>query len=186
MSNESPQRDAAPDEGQESEPVSLDAEAGAQAAPEEDLRKLADDNWNKYLRSVAELDNLRKRSARELESARKFGAERLAAAMLPVRDSIEAALQAAETAEALDLATLIEGERATLRLLDQALESAGIAEIDPVGEPFDPERHEAMTMQESATAEPGSVLAVIQKGYSLHDRVMRPARVIVARAPSGD
>ena len=88
--------------------------------------------------------------------------------------------------EALDLATLIEGERATLRLLDQALESAGIAEIDPIGEPFDPERHEAMTMQESATAEPGSVLAVIQKGYSLHDRVMRPARVIVARAPSGD
>lgn len=158
--------------------------AGAdEASGEEGLRRLADENWNKYLRAVAEMDNLRKRNARDLENARKFGAERLAAAVLPVRDSIEAGLKAAASADPGTLAveSLLEGERATLRLLDQALEAAGIREIDPVGEPFDPAEHEAMSVLPSASAEPGSVLEVIQKGYALNERVMRPARVIVAR-----
>jgi molecular chaperone GrpE len=106
--------------------------------------------------------------------------------MLPVRDSLEAGLKAATESEAgrVELASLLEGKQATLRLFDQALEAAGIAEIDPEGEPFDPERHEAMSMLPSATAEPNSVIAVVQKGYLLHERVVRPARVIVARAPA--
>ena len=149
----------------------------------EALRQQAEDNWNKYLRVVAELDNLRKRNTRELENARRFGVERLVAAILPVRDSLEAGLKAASEAENVDIAALLEGEQATLRLLDQALESAGIAPIDPEGEPFDPERHEAMSVQPSPTAEPNSVIAVVQKGYALHDRVVRPARVVVAQAP---
>jgi molecular chaperone GrpE len=151
----------------------------------ESLRGEAEENWNKYLRAVADLENLRKRNAREVDSARKFGAERLALEILPVRDSLEAALAAASEADpgALDLATIIEGERATLRLLEQALEAVGIREIDPAGEPFDPNRHEAISMMASATAEPSSVLHVIQKGYELHDRLLRPARVIVAAAP---
>lgn len=158
---------------------------GTAADEIEALRRQAEENWNNYLRSVAELDNLRKRNTREIENARKFGIERFVAAILPVRDSIEAGLKVAIKADpaTLDISALLEGEQATLRLLDQALESAGIEEIDPEGEPFDPERHEAMSMLPSPTAEPGSVIAVVQKGYVLHERVVRPARVVVAQAP---
>jgi molecular chaperone GrpE len=148
----------------------------------EALRREAEENWNKYLRAVAELDNLRKRSAREVENAHKFGAERLAQAVLPVHDSLAAAV----AADSLDLETLIEGQQATLRLLDQALQSVGIREIDPRGEPFDPAKHEAMSMLQSAEVEPGAVLEVLQKGYELNDRLLRAAKVIVARAPGGD
>ena len=108
-----------------------------------------DENRDRYLRLAAELDNLRKRTTRELENARKYGLEQLAQALLPVRDSLEAGVAAAENA---DLDALLEGKRATLRLLDTALEQAGILEVDPEGEPFDPERHEAMTTQPSTTA----------------------------------
>lgn len=97
--------------------------------------------------------------------------------MLPVRDSIEAAIASADN---VDVATLLEGERATLKLLDEALASVGIREIDPAGEPFDPTKHEAMAMQPSAEHAPNTVVTVIQKGYELHDRLLRPARVIVA------
>jgi molecular chaperone GrpE len=151
----------------------------------EALRQQADENWNRYLRSVAEIDNLRKRSSRELENARKFGSERLVSAILPVRDSLEAGLKAAQELEpqAVDIAALVAGEQATLRLLDQALEAAGVLEIDPEGEPFDPARHEAISLMPSPTAEPNSVIAVVQKGYALHERIVRPARVVVAQPP---
>jgi molecular chaperone GrpE len=151
----------------------------------ETLKREAQENWQKYLRTVAEIDNLRKRSARDVENARRYGVESLISAILPVRDSLEAALKAATEAEpgTVDISSLIEGDQATLRLLDQALQSAGIAEIDPEGEPFDPQLHEAMSMVPSPTAEPNSVLAVVQKGFALHGRIVRPARVIVARAP---
>jgi len=145
-------------------------------------RQQAEDNWGKYLRAMAEVDNLRKRTARELESARKFGTERLVAALLPVRDSLEAGLDAAAGGNR-DLQAVLEGDRASLRLLIQAFADAGVVEIDPEGEPFDPQRHEAMSLMPSPTAEPNSVIAVVQKGYSLHDRVVRPARVVVATAP---
>lgn len=161
-------------------------ELGSSDAPEqgaddaEALKREAEENWAKYLRAAAELDNLRKRNARELENARRFGVERLAAALLPVRDSIEAALAVGVAA---DGATLLEGERATLRLLDEALKSAGIEEVDPEGQPFDPTLHEAIGMMPSAELAPGSVLEVVQKGYSLHERVLRPARVLVSCEP---
>jgi molecular chaperone GrpE len=144
----------------------------------EALREEAAEHWNKYLRACAELDNLRKRNAREVEHARRFGAERLAQAILPVRDSLEAGLA---TADGADTATLLEGARATLRLLDDALRSAGLAEIDPLGEPFDPARHEAMTVRPTDEVEPNTVVDVIQKGYEIHERVIRPARVIVSQ-----
>jgi molecular chaperone GrpE len=155
------------------------AENAAESDPLDVIRQQSEENWSKYLRAVAELDNLRKRNARELDNARKFSAERLVSALLPVRDSLEAGLDTA-AAGGSDLNAILEGERATLRLLVQAFADAGVAEIDPVGEPFDPERHEAMSLMASPTAEPNSVLTVIQKGYALHDRVIRPARVIVA------
>jgi molecular chaperone GrpE len=161
------------------------AEDAAQAPEDtlEALRSEAAENWNKYLRAVAELDNLRKRNVRDVENARKYGIERFAEAIVPVRDSIEAALAAAGTAS---VESLLEGQQATLRLLDQALRSAGIAEIDPHGEPFDPTKHEAISMLPAPHAEPNSVIEVVQKGYEIHERLVRPARVVVAQPPQDD
>ena len=177
-----------PPEAQEAETDAAETEAEPLSELERALRGAAESHEN-YLRIAAELENLRKRGARELENARKYGLERLAQALLPVRDSLEAGLAAADnadTATSADVEALREGKRATLRLLDAALEQAGIAEFDPEGEPFDPARHEAMTVQPSATAEPNTVLTVIQKGYSIHERLLRPARVIVSRDPAAE
>jgi molecular chaperone GrpE len=160
-------------------------DAGA-AAPEandpalEALRREADENRDRYLRLAAEIDNLRKRSAREVEVARKFGAERLAQAVLPVRDSLEAGLSAAEKA---GQGALLDGLRATLRLLDEAFGAVGISEIDPKGQPFDPNKHEALSMLPAPNVAPNTVVDVVQKGYELNERLLRAAKVIVARAP---
>ena len=141
----------------------------------------AEENWGKYLRIVAELDNVRKRAARDLEKARMFGVEGLAGELLNVADSLEMALETGSQAPA---ETLLEGGRATLKQLQVAMEKYGVTVISPEGEPFDPELHEAMSVQESATAEPDSVLFVVQRGYQLNGRLLRPARVIVAREPA--
>jgi molecular chaperone GrpE len=162
----------------------IDAEAGealeTEFDPAEALAKAtaeAEENWAKYLRATAELENLRKRGARDVENARKYGVEQFATELLTVVDSLEMGLESAENATA---ESLLEGKQATLKLLRTALEKSGIESVDPEGEPFDPQLHEAMTMQPSESAEPGSVLAVIQKGYQLNGRLLRPARVIVA------
>jgi molecular chaperone GrpE len=159
-------------------PIQPEAPQDDSTAAIDGLRREAEENWNRYLRAVAELENLRKRSAREIEGARKFGAERLAQAILPVRDSIEAGIATAQNA---DPTTMLEGQRATLRLLDQALATVGVREIDPRCEPFDPTKHEALSLLPSADVEPNTVLEVIQKGYEIHDRLLRAAKVIVAR-----
>jgi molecular chaperone GrpE len=152
---------------------SLESElAAAQAALEE--------SQNNYLRLAAELDNVRKRNARELEKARNFGVEGLASELLAVADSLEMALSTGSDAPA---ETLLEGGRNTLKQLQSAMEKYGITELYPEGEPFDPELHEAMTVQPSDTAEPDTVLTVVQRGYQLNGRLLRPARVIVAKAP---
>ncbi|MGB5345384.1 MAG: nucleotide exchange factor GrpE [Woeseia sp.] len=145
----------------------------------ETVQALADENWDKYLRAMAELDNVRKRASRDVQNARKYALEPFARELLDVRDSLEMGLAAA----AADDGTLLrEGFEATLKQLAAAMERFGIAAIDPLGEPFDPQHHEAMTMQPSADAEPGSVLTVFQKGYALNGRLLRPARVVVAQA----
>lgn len=185
MTEDAHERDPAPQQGADGAPAAEGAAAdhaaeetaaGAPDADIEALRREKEEHWNQYLRTVAELDNLRKRNARELETARRYAAERLGQAVLPVRDSLEAAL----AVENATVESLLEGSRATLKLLDQALESVGIALIDPAGEPFDPTRHEAMTVQPTADQPPDTVVMVIQKGYELHDRLLRPARVVVA------
>jgi molecular chaperone GrpE len=137
-----------------------------------------------YLRAVAELDNVRKRAQRDIEAANRYGLEKFAAELLPVRDSLELAVQSADSRE-IDARSLKQGQQATLQLLAKALERLGVAPINPVGEPFDPTRHEAMLAQESAGAKPNTVLQVVQPGYELNGRVIRPARVIVAKAPAG-
>ena len=138
------------------------------------------ENWNRYLRSVAELENVRKRASRDVEAARRSGVERLAGELLGIVDSLEMGL---ETAGSASVESLLAGKQAALRLLRAAFDKFGIELVDPVGQPFDPQLHEAMSMQSSATATPGSVLAVLQKGYRLGDRLLRPARVIVAGEP---
>ena len=142
------------------------------------LRREADEHRDRYLRAVAELDNFRKRSAREVDAARKFGAERLAQAILPVRDSLEAGLAAAAKAGET---VLLEGQRATLRLLDEAFAASGIREINPVGELFDPNKHEALSLVPAPGVAANTVLEVVQKGYELNERLLRAAKVLVAR-----
>jgi molecular chaperone GrpE len=144
----------------------------------EALRREADEHRDRHLRALAELDNFRKRSAKEVEAARKFGAERLAQAILPVRDSVEAGLSAAEKA---GQTALLDGQRATLRLFDEALAAAGIREINPVGEPFDPNKQEALSLVPAPGVAANTVLEVVQKGYELNERLLRAAKVLVAR-----
>ena len=146
----------------------------------ESLRREADESRERYLRAVAELDNFRKRSAREVDAARKFGAERLAQAILPVRDSLEAGLTATEKA---GHTALLDGQRATLRLLDDALAASGIREISPRGEPFDPNKHEALSLVAVPNMAPNTVIDVVQKGYEMNERLLRAAKVLVSKAP---
>jgi len=160
------------DAGAEPDPVRPGSELEAARA---ELAQSQED----YLRLAAEMENLRKRAARESENARQFAIERFAGELLDVVDSLEMGLAASgASAEALR-----EGSGATLRQLVSALEKHGIAVVDPEGEPFDPQQHEAMTLQPSETAEPGSVMTVVQKGYTLNGRLLRPARVVVAAEP---
>ena len=153
------------------------------AAALEAAEAKAAENWDRYLRAAAEIDNIRKRAGRDVENARKFALENFSRDLLAVKDSLEMGIQAAESA---DVESLLEGKAATLKLLTTTLARFGIEELDPVGEPFDPEKHEAMTMQPSADAEPGSVLNVVQKGYALNGRLLRPAMVVVAAEPAAE
>lgn len=146
------------------------------------LRQTADENWNRYLRAAAELDNVRKRAAKDVQSARRQGIERLAVELLAVRDSLEAGIEAARTADAAADSPLLEGTEATLKLLDRAFDKVNLKEINPVEDTFDPEVHEAMSMVSAPGAAPGAIVAVIQKGFSLEGRLLRPARVVVAQA----
>ena len=148
-----------------------------------ELTARAEENWDKYLRIAAELENVRKRAARDVENARKFALERFSADLLDVRDSLEMALSAADDAS---LESFRQGSESTLKLLAGVMQRFGVEELDPLGEPFDPQMHEAMTMQPAADAEPGSVLTVFQKGYALNGRLLRPARVVVAAEPTED
>jgi len=162
-----------------SPPAELERLQQALAEAEERARG----NWDQYLRAVAELDNVRKRAQRDIEAANRYGLEKFAAELLPVRDSLELAVQSADQVE-VDARSLKHGQEATLQLLARALERLGITAINPVGDPFDPTRHEAVLARESATAKPNTVLQVVQTGYELNGRVIRPARVIVAKPPA--
>lgn len=136
-------------------------------------------HWDQYLRAVADLDNVRKRAQRDIEAANRYGLERFLTELLPVKDSLDLAVQNAGHADA---ASLKAGQQATRQLFERALEKLGVRAIDPLeGERFDPVRHEAVMAQEARGAEPDSVLKVVQPGYELNGRLLRPARVIVAR-----
>jgi len=141
----------------------------------------AKDNWDQLLRTKAEMDNLRKRQSKELENAHKFALERFVGELLPVKDSMELGLQAAT--DTADITKLVEGMELTLKMMTSCLDKTGLEIIAPEqGDKLNPEVHQAMSLQESSEFEPNSVLTVVQKGYSLNGRLIRPAMVIVAKA----
>jgi molecular chaperone GrpE len=148
----------------------------------EQARCKIEEYWNDLLRARAELDNVRKRAARDVANAHKYALERFITELLPVKDSLELGLAAA--VQSTDVKSLREGIELTLKILSAALAKIGVEAIEPSAEKFNPELHQAMTMQESKEAEPGTVLSVVQKGYLLNDRLIRPAMVIVAKQPS--
>jgi len=162
------------------------AEPAAKAAPGDLEQRLAEaerkaaDHWDALLRSRAELENLRKRAERDLEHAHKFALERFVSELLPVKDSLELGLSAASE-EGADAASVREGVELTLKMFRSTLEKFGVDELCPDGQTFDPQYHEAMSTQEAESVDSGTVLNVIQKGYVLNGRLVRPAMVIVAR-----
>jgi len=141
-----------------------------------------EEHWDRILRMQAEQENLRKRHSRDLENAHKYGADSLVKELLPVKDSIEMGIQAA--AENADAGAMAEGMQLTEKMFADALEKVGVTIVDPVGEKLDPEVHQAMSVIESEEHEPDTVVTVMQKGYLLNDRLMRPAMVVVAKAGS--
>jgi molecular chaperone GrpE len=175
----------APQPGSPDQVIDVDQrtpEAQVETMPslQEMIRKLelqAQEHYDAWLRAKAEADNIRKRAQADIANAHKFALEGFASELLPVRDSLEAAL----TTENIGVESLREGVALTLKLLTTAFEKGQIKELNPVGEKFDPHRHQAMTALESDKA-PNTVLHVMQKGYLLNDRVLRPALVTVARA----
>jgi len=140
-------------------------------------------HWDQYMRALAEMENIRKRGARDLESSRQFAVEKFAQDLIGVKDSLELGIATSqkEGAAKAESASLVEGMTATLRLLAKAFEKAQIEEINPEGATFNPEQHEAMMAQPS-DAPANTVLAVVQKGYQLNGRLLRPARVVVSAA----
>lgn len=140
----------------------------------------ADEHWDALLRTQAEMENLRKRAARDVEKARKFGLERLVSELLPVKDSMEMGLSAASD-DGVDVAKVREGIDLTLRMFSTAIEKFGVEMVDPAGQAFDPELHQAMSVQEQEGTSAGTVVTVVQKGYTLNGRLVRPAMVIVAK-----
>ena len=155
---------------------------GTEAAPslEESLKqaeRAAQDHHDAWLRAKAEAENIRKRAQIEISSAHRFALENFASDLLPVKDSLEAAL----TTENATVESMRSGVEITQKQLTAVFDRFHITEVNPLGEKFDPHRHQAISMDEKSGAEPNTVVKVLQKGYLLHDRVIRPALVIVAK-----
>lgn len=143
----------------------------------------ADENWDQLVRTKAEMENIRRRSERELANAHKYALEKFAQELLPVIDSMEMGVAAAQDENA-DVSKLREGTEMTLKMFETAIEKFGIKGVHPKGEEFNPEHHQAMTMIDSQEHAPNMIIDVMQKGYLLNERLVRPAMVVVASANS--
>jgi molecular chaperone GrpE len=144
----------------------------------------ADENWDLLVRTKAEMDNTRRRTERELENAHKYALEKFAQELLPVIDSLEMGVAAASD-ENTDIHKIREGTEMTLKMFETAIDKFGIKSVHPEGETFNPEHHQAMTMIDSPDHAPNTVINVMQKGYLLNERLVRPAMVVVSSANSG-
>jgi molecular chaperone GrpE len=160
---------------EETPPVVKDEELEA-------ARGEASRNWDLYLRAQADLENYRRRSQREKEDLAKFANEAILREILPVMDNLERALQHAGSAQ--EAGGLVQGVEMTMEQLRKVLEKFGVKAIDAVGEPFDPARHEAMGQVETEEYPPNTVTQVLQGGYLLNERLLRPSLVMIAKAPA--
>jgi len=161
--------------------------AGEAFSPEELMERLdqaekkATDNWDQLLRTKAEMDNIRRRTQKDLENAHKFALEKFITELLGVKDSLEMGVSASQQ-ENVTVESLREGSEMTLTMLAGLFEKFNVVEVNPEGEKFNPDHHQAMSMQPNAELEPNTVMAVMQKGYLLNDRLVRPAMVMVSKA----
>ncbi|MBM7454374.1 molecular chaperone GrpE [Oceanisphaera litoralis] len=199
MSKKQHQDQVDTEQAAEQEPLTVETEAGAGPEPtqpdaayvaglEQQLAEAtasAQAEKDNALRALAEMENLRRRAAQDVEKAQKFALEKFAGELLPVIDSLERALEHTDK-EDNAFASVMEGVELTLKSLLSTVEKFGVLPIDPQGEAFDPNKHQAMSMVESAEVAPNSVLAVMMKGYELNGRVLRPAMVMVAKGPAID
>ena len=189
--NQGPEDDLELEQGMEQDAAEQEAQVepeGTEDPLRDALSKLARaeslilQQKDEVLRVQADMKNLRRRTEQDIEKAHKFGQERLTSELLAVIDNLERALQVPIDADNEAVKALHEGVELTLKSFLDCLRKFGVEQIDPLGEPFDPQLHQAMAVQESPDAEPNSVIAVMQKGYTLHGRVLRPAMVMVSRA----
>jgi molecular chaperone GrpE len=165
-------------------PPSAEERIAQLEAEKAQLAREKQDNWDRLLRTTADLDNLRKRSRRELDDARTEARSKVLREMLPVIDNLERAVEHAESTQSgTSVASLIEGVKLVLRQFAQALERCDVVPIEAAGKPFDPNLHEAISQVETAEHAPGSVVQALQKGYTIGNRLLRPALVVVAKAP---
>ena len=162
------------------------AEAVSANTPDARIAKLQSDIErlnDRTLRAQADAQNIKRRAEQEMEKARKYALERFAGELLPVVDNLERALEAASGDDEA-IKPIAEGVELTLKSFQDVLRKFQVEPVDPVGEPFDPQRHQAMSLIDNPDAEPNTVLAVMQKGYTLNERLLRPAMVVVSKAPA--
>jgi len=150
----------------------------------QDAQAKADEHWNQLLMARADLSNAQRRAERDLANAHKFGVEKLALELIPVKDSMEMGLAAVAEGDEQDEGRLkvIEGMELTLQMLSGVLDKFGVKEVNPQGDKFDPDFHQAMSIQETADFAANTVMTVFQKGYVLNERLIRPAMVVVSKA----
>ncbi|MGL5812378.1 nucleotide exchange factor GrpE [Aeromonas sp.] len=177
-------------EAQPVEPTDVDSEVTAEQsriaeleAQLEAAQQAAADERERAVRAVAEMENLRRRAAQDVEKAHKFALEKFAGELLPVLDNLERAIELADK-ENEALKPMIEGVELTLKSMQGGVAKFGLVALDPQNQPFDPNAHQAMSMIENAELAPNTVIAVMQKGYELNGRVIRPAMVMVSKAPA--
>ncbi len=147
----------------------------------EELKVKVDANWDKYLREVAEKDNVRKRLEQEVQKMQKYGTQKLIEALLPALDGVCQGLENSVEMNEKAFTAMRQGLELTDKMIMDALARFGVEAINPLGEKYDPQKHEAIAMQPSDQYDAGVIMAVIQRGYILHGRVVRPARVIVVK-----
>ena len=172
-------------ENQQEPEATMEQEEEALLQAEDDLaealsqaQKKAEENWELLLRTKAEMDNLRRRTQKDLENAHKFALEKFVNELIPIIDGMEMGLSVDEAT----VDSMKEGMELTLNMMKSTFEKFEVVAIDPLNEKFDPELHQAMSMQPSAEHEPNTVIAVMQKGYTLNGRLVRPAMVMVSKA----
>ncbi|MGE6233392.1 nucleotide exchange factor GrpE [Aeromonas media] len=172
------------------EPTDVDSEVTAEQARIAELEAQLEaaqqaslEERERAVRAVAEMENLRRRAAQDVEKAHKFALEKFAAELLPVLDNLERAIELADK-ESEALKPMIEGVELTLKSMQSSVAKFGLVALDPQNQPFDPNAHQAMSMIENAELASNTVIAVMQKGYELNGRVIRPAMVMVSKAPA--